>query len=172
MKIKSILAAAALTLVASSAFATNTVVNLVQDPTSPYDYTGGFNISHTSAFTDTFTFSPNFGNSLVSAVVQSIGFNKTTDIDFTSVTLNGHALDLINGNIDTAQTLSQLSLNGPLTLVVSGKSHYAGVTSFNASYSGTINVTAVPEPETFAMLGAGLAMVGFVARRRKAVKQA
>jgi len=33
------------------------------------------------------------------------------------------------------------------------------------------SVTAVPEPETYAMLLAGLGLVGFMARRRKA-KQA
>ncbi len=171
MKIKSIIAAAALTLAASSAFATVTNVTLVQDPVNVHDYTGGFNISHTSAFTDTFTFSPSFNSSLVSSLVQSIGFTKSTDIDFTSVTLNGHALSLTHGNVDLAQTVSQLHLYGPLTLIVSGKAADPKVTTFNASYSGTINVTAVPEPETFGMLGAGLAVVGFAARRRKA-KQA
>ncbi|MYN29063.1 FxDxF family PEP-CTERM protein [Duganella levis] len=172
MKIKSILAAAALTIVASSAFATNTVVTLVQDPVNAAKYTGGFNISHTSAFTDTFTFSPSFQSSTVSTVLTSIGFDKVTNIDFTSVKLNGVALSITNGVVDVAQTLTQLNLTGPLTLVVSGKAGVANTPNFNASYSGTINVTAVPEPETFAMLGAGLALVGFAARRRKAANQA
>ncbi len=35
------------------------------------------------------------------------------------------------------------------------------------SVSFTFNVTAVPEPETYAMLLAGLGLMGFVARRRK-----
>jgi hypothetical protein len=172
MKIKSFIAAAALTLAASSAFADTTVVALTQDPANVYNYTGGFNISHTSAFTDTFTFTPSFANSTVDAVLTSIGFTKVTNIDFTSVTLNGQALNITNGQVDIAQTLTRLSLTGPLTLIVSGKAGTAGTTDFNASYSGTINVTAVPEPETFAMLGAGLALVGFAARRRKAANQA
>ncbi|MDR3087994.1 MAG: THxN family PEP-CTERM protein [Azoarcus sp.] len=40
-----------------------------------------------------------------------------------------------------------------------------GVTDVNFSFS----VTAVPEPETYAMLLAGLGIVGFVARRRRSV---
>lgn len=34
-------------------------------------------------------------------------------------------------------------------------------------YTGAISVTAVPEPETYAMMLAGLAAVGFLARRRR-----
>lgn len=34
-------------------------------------------------------------------------------------------------------------------------------------FSGTINATAVPEPETYALAVAGVLVAGFVARRRK-----
>ena len=34
-------------------------------------------------------------------------------------------------------------------------------------YTGAISVTAVPEPETYAMMLAGLAALGFLARRRQ-----
>ncbi len=36
----------------------------------------------------------------------------------------------------------------------------------HGSYSGTLNVSAVPEPETYGMLLAGLGLVGFAARRK------
>ena len=37
----------------------------------------------------------------------------------------------------------------------------------NTVYSGELTVTAVPEPETYAMMLAGLAALGFLARRRQ-----
>jgi len=43
------------------------------------------------------------------------------------------------------------------------------ISSTQAAYSGNLTVTAVPEPETYAMLLAGLAAVGFVAKRRRVV---
>src|SRR5699024_6795942 len=111
-------------------------------------YTGGFTVTHSSgSLTDTFTFSPTLPSSVVSAVLTSIGFNAVTNINFSSVTLNGVALNVVNGVVDTATTISELHLTGPLTLSV------AGVSGANASYSGTINVmAAVPEPETYALM--------------------
>jgi hypothetical protein len=164
--IKSFVAAAALMVAASSAFATT--VDLTQNPLNPLEYTGGFTVTHTTgSFTDTFTFSPTLPSSIVSAVLTSIGFNAVTNINFSTVTLNGVGLNVVNGVVDTATTLNELNLTGPLTMIVSG------VSGANASYSGTINVTAaVPEPETYALMLGGLGLVGFAARRRKAANQA
>ena len=44
-----------------------------------------------------------------------------------------------------------------------------GPTALRVEMSGTAAVTAVPEPETYAMLLAGLGLLGFVARRRMQV---
>jgi hypothetical protein len=41
---------------------------------------------------------------------------------------------------------------------------YAGVGA--GSYGGTLEVTPVPEPETYALMLAGLGMIGFMAARR------
>ena len=41
------------------------------------------------------------------------------------------------------------------------------LTSSNGDWGVVDNVTAVPEPETYAMLIAGLGLLGFAARRRQ-----
>ena len=72
--------------------------------------------------------------------------------------LNGTALPtnydevIVGGGSGTA--------SGPFSLVVSG------LTNNESAYSGTFTVTAVPEPETYAMLLAGLFGMGFMAKRR------
>ena len=43
-----------------------------------------------------------------------------------------------------------------------------GTSRPNGTYSADITVTAVPEPETYGMMVGGLALLGFMARRRKA----
>ena len=128
-------------------------------------YTGGFTVTHTSDFTDEFTFSPTFPSAWVSASLITIGFSLTDNINFTSVSLNGTPLTLSGGPFgpELAFTAAQLLLNGPLTLTV------VGTSGSNASYSGTFNLTVVPEPETFALMVAGLGVVGFVTRRKRKV---
>lgn len=54
----------------------------------------------------------------------------------------------------------------PFVLTLYGTA-YAG-----ATYSADITVTAVPEPETYGMMVGGLALLGFMARRRQAKKAA
>jgi PEP-CTERM motif-containing protein len=58
----------------------------------------------------------------------------------------------------------------PLTTGSDYSIHIDGVTlagSETATYSGTMAVSAIPEPETYAMMLAGLGLMGFIARRRK-----
>lgn len=160
MKFKQLALAVAVALSSASAMAANQTFNVTNPGTQ------SFNQGHTAGvFSDTFTFNyPGSGD--LSASLISIGL-KAFDIDFTSVTLNSVALQIVNdvaplSNTSLAYTIADLiNQPGPATLVVSGISGATG------SYGGNFNVAAVPEPETYALMMAGLSLVGFAARRKK-----
>lgn len=125
--------------------------------------TSTFSALHTAgSFTDTFTFTLP-GILTADASVVTIGAGAA-DIDFTSGTLNGLPLALTTdagGFVELLYTPAAFAVTGPLTLVIKG------ISGSNASYSGTLNVTVVPEPETLALMLAGLGVVAQVARRRR-----
>lgn len=133
------------------------------------DYTGGWNVTHSTsgAFLDEFTFLPVFSESLVSSVLSTIGFKSSQTIQFDWVKLNGQLLTLdTSSSTVLAYTPAEFYLTGPITLEVKGSS------GGNASYSGVINLTVVPEPEGYALMLAGLGVVGYIARRKRKVQMA
>ncbi len=162
MKVKLLVASLALAFCSSAATAANFTqsITLVGDTTN----FGQSHVGTAGSFTDTYTFSGVTGEFNVNLGLFSFGFSAAQNIDFTSVFLNGTALDISNtGPLSTANSPSNLLANSPFTLVVNG------VAGTNASYSGVLNITAVPETKSYALMLTGLGLVGFAARRRKSM---
>ncbi len=159
MNIKTAIAALTFAAVAGAAQANNVVDTPVFSGT-----TATFEALHTAgSFTDTFTFLVS-GSTTASVSIVTIG-SGVANINFTGSTLNGTPLTLTTdagGFVELLYTPAAFAVTGPLTLIVTGTS------GANASYTGSLNVGAVPEAGTVALMLAGLGAVGWVARRRQA----
>jgi hypothetical protein len=165
MKLKSLLLAAMLAVSSVGAMAATSEYSI---PLSAVGntWTAGYSASHTAGeFTDIYTFTPSV-TGLADATFFNISYTPVFGIDFTSADLNGVAFTFVNstpfpGAALTSSFLLPTNITGPLVLTISG------IANTNASYAGTLNVLAVPEPETYAMMLGGLGLLGFMARRRK-----
>lgn len=165
MKLRSLLLAAMLAASTGTALAENLTSNVAMSTVSAGSYTAHFGADHnvSGIFTDTFTFNPAVGPSIANAVLQTLDLLGNNNINFTSASLNGHALSFSpTGPYEWGMINPPVNVSGTLVLTVIGNA----ITP-SASYSGDINVAAVPEPETYGMLLAGLGIVGFLASRRK-----
>lgn len=171
----------ALVMCANSALAATIPVPLTQTVVggiSQYSASFGNTIMTAGMFTDTFQFTPSVPISTATAFLHSFTFIPTgaaiSLITFTSATLSDglNSYTLLNSSNTSAlsggtiyshfaQTANNL-VAGPLSLTVNGT---AGA---NTSYAGTISISAVPEPGEWAMMIAGLGVVGLMVRRRRA----
>ncbi|HZT54606.1 MAG TPA: FxDxF family PEP-CTERM protein [Burkholderiaceae bacterium] len=165
MKFDKIIAAAALSLAAASSFADSGGGAL--DLSTGSTFFG--RTPSGSSFVDTYTFTLTGGSFLTTGSVDSSAIGGQ-DIDFTGITIMRGATTVAsfaNGGTDAQEhyTLAQTLLTpGNYALVVTGTQSVDA-----ASYAGNLAMVAapVPEPEAYAMLIAGLGVLGFVARRRR-----
>lgn len=162
MKLKS-LAAVAIIAVAgiSNSFATNISLG-------PISSNASFSSTVTGSFLDTFTFTLAKPSNVAASLTN-------VALTFGSWTYNG--ITGLSASLNGSPLFSSTSTSGPATVTV-----FAGVASLPAggfsltvqgnagtgggSYGGNIVAAPVPEPETFAMLLAGLGLMGVIGRRR------
>lgn len=170
MRIKSLVAGAAIVCAAFSAHAGTMGVYL--NETEPGFWAADFDSDFLSGSllspSDTISFD-DFLNPLgpgqydVQLTFMEIGGAGNDPIINEAISLNGQAITMTTSRAFATQVISAPSSPAAFVLNISG----TPTTSF-AGYHGSITVTAVPEPESYAMLLAGLGLMGAVARRRKA----
>ena len=159
-----------LALAATAVQADNVVTN-VNLGGSATELSAAFGVTHLEqgAFSDTFYFSPSAGTYSVDASLVTLGFSPNTDVTFTAAYVNGNALTLSGPGLFEYGFLLPTVISGPLELNVFGYVNFedTSFTPASASYSGTLNISAVPEPDAYALLLAGLGVAGAAAFRRR-----
>jgi len=122
------------------------------------------------------TFSANLGTFEVlsqSNVVGSLGYVK--EWDFGGVSYELHRVNFSGGSISGTSGLYDFTgANFSFTNMAPGSYsvHASGKVSGPGLIAASLNVTLVPEPESYAMLLAGLGLMGGIARRRANKQQA
>ncbi len=168
MKFKLLVAAAALALSASASFAQDAPIPLVLTPSGAGMFTATFQRTVTGLFIDTFSFTPaSFSGNVAVSLTPLDG-----SINFFSALLNGEGFSFFpeDGHVKF-EFQSAVNSGMPLELQVFG---FAGdaetLTDMTSTYRGTITATAVgaiPEPQTYGLMLAGLALMAAIGRSAK-----
>lgn len=124
----------------------------------------GNNNVASGSFSDSYDFNTAAAMGLLSATISSVSSNTITNIDFTSVTLNGTEFDIVQtGRVEFRDLQDLFVAGGTQTLLVNGTS------GGNGSYAGTLAFveSAVPEPATWAFMIFGFGAIGGAMRRQR-----
>jgi hypothetical protein len=149
-----------------------TIAAVVQDHENGYNNTtgigAGLGVYH--------QLNNNSDDNITVGEALKLSFNQAVTISAIGLRDDGHNTSFSSGtrfdysfdnlNWTTANLTSSVALNH------TGQDFYIryGETNGAQFYLSSMTVTAVPEPETYAMLMAGLGVIGFMSRRRKARK--
>lgn len=161
MQLKKIVAAVALAAASVSGFAAGTAMSSASGPVPNSEAWVGFGLSFGGNGTADFTFDPSAAYLNALLTVSGNTLFGSGQVTFSNVQLDGAAFTA-NG--------SNWVYTGAVTDAVHHITFdYNVPTGTIAQYTATAVMTAapVPEPETYAMLLAGLGALGFVARRRQ-----
>lgn len=122
------------------------------------------------SFSDTFDFTLGFGSGTKVSITSF--FYGTTAGDAPTFTLTGIGSPVVASQSFGDPDLSTVGYSHQFSGLTLGTLYHLtvnGTDSSNLGQNYTFQIAAVPEPETFAMLLAGLGLMGAVARRRKAL---
>lgn len=163
-------------MVVGTASANATVTDLGNvNPAIPTTFTGS--VLSPGPFNDIFSFilPPNSGSGYsilnfplsipgagnFNTIISSISLYSNAD----GILFNGDDTNVASFLVPGGNTIGftgESSLGGNMYISISGIANG----SLGGLYSGAISVSAIPEPETYAMLLAGLGIIGAIVRRR------
>jgi hypothetical protein len=131
------------------------------------------NLSTGSSFDDIFSFTLTSSNDATVSAISGFllsGITGTDTVSFSSIKLLSGETTIATGTLSSLFSANGIAVVGSSGLAAGEYSIEIAGTAINGesgNYSGNVNlVSAVPEPESYAMLLAGLGLMGTIARRR------
>ena len=166
LKFKSLVLAAGF-VAASLSTAANATVTSFTPTSTGYTFSGQANPGSFTDYIGSFTLNP---STTYKSDVTLFNIFNLGDIDISSFSLVdavSHAVIATGTKTNYGNTFSFANVHGSAAGLFSLE--LKGSATKGGNYFGGVTVSAVPEPETYGMMLAGLGLMGFVARRRKSV---